>query len=76
MHSIQWLDKLPEQKTARAIGQEPGDLLRDIAADYLEERAQVQNMLDSRYDDIRSGRVKPCRRRGVFESLRRREEAC
>ena len=39
-----------------------------------EELAQVRNMLDSRYDDIESGRVKPVDAEEFFENLRRREE--
>ena len=49
-------------------------LVEDAMAGYLEELAGVRNMLDSRYDDIKSGRVKPIDGETFFESLRRREE--
>jgi hypothetical protein len=42
-------------------------------AAYLTEVAEVRNMLDSRYDDIKSGRVKPVDGEAFFEDLRRRE---
>lgn len=41
-------------KTGRA----PEDLLED-AIPYLEELAQVRDMLDVRYDELTSGRVEP-----------------
>src|SRR5260370_24555923 len=41
---------------------------------YLQELAQTREMLDSRYDDIKSGRVKPIDGEAFFESLRLREE--
>jgi len=43
-------------------------------ADDFEELSQIRNMLDNRYDDIESGRVKPVDGKEFFESLRRREE--
>jgi hypothetical protein len=42
-------------------------------AAYLSEVAEVRNMLDGRYDDIKSGRVKPIDGEAFFEDLRRRE---
>jgi hypothetical protein len=44
-------------------------------AGYFEELAKVRGMLDSRYDDIKSGKVKPIDGEAFFESLRQREEA-
>ena len=35
---------------------------------------EVRQMLDSRYDDIKSGRVKPVEGEVFFESLRQRED--
>jgi predicted transcriptional regulator len=49
------------------------DLIEGALAGYLEEVAEVRSMLDSRYDDIKSGRVKPIDGKAFFESLRRRE---
>ncbi len=39
-----------------------------------DELAQVRGMLDSRYDDIKSGRVKAIDGEAFFESLRQRED--
>jgi hypothetical protein len=43
-------------------------------AGYIDELAEVRNMLDSRYDDIKSGRVKPIDGEGAFARLRRKSE--
>ena len=40
---------------------------------YLTEVAKLREMLDERYDDIKSGRVKPVDGEAFFESLRQRE---
>ena len=39
-----------------------------------DELAQTREMLNSRYDDLKSGRVKPIDGEEFFESLRRRED--
>jgi predicted transcriptional regulator len=40
-------------------GRSADDLLEDAIAGYFDELCQTREMLDSRYDDIKSGRVKP-----------------
>ena len=40
-------------------GRPTDDLVEDAMAGYLAEVEQVRHMLDSRYDEIKSGRVKP-----------------
>jgi predicted transcriptional regulator len=50
------------------------DLMEDAMAGYLQEVTEVRQMLDSRYDDIKSGRVKPVDGEVFFESLRQRED--
>jgi hypothetical protein len=40
-------------------GRAPDKLLEDAMAGYEVELAQTRKMLDSRYDDLKSGRVKP-----------------
>jgi hypothetical protein len=42
-------------KTGRA----PDDLIEDAIAGYLRELAEVHELLDGRYDDAKSGGVKP-----------------
>ena len=41
---------------------------------YLAELAQVRNMLDGRYDDIKSGRVQPVDGEEAFGRLRQRSQ--
>jgi len=50
------------------------DLMEDAMVGYLQEVTEVRQMLDSRYDDIKSGRVKPVEGEVFFESLRQRED--
>jgi hypothetical protein len=59
---------------ASTSGRPTDDLVEDAMAGYLEEVAEVRQMLDGRYDDIKSGRVKPIDGEEFFESLRRRED--
>jgi hypothetical protein len=43
-------------------------------AGYLAEVVEMRNMLDSRYDDVKSGRVKPIDGEVFFDTLRQRED--
>ena len=45
-----------------------------MAAAYLDRLAQTRALLDSRYDDLKSGRVTPVNGEAFFECLRLREE--
>jgi hypothetical protein len=49
-------------------------LIEDALAGYVADLAQTREMLDSRYDDLKSGRVKPIDGEEFFESLRRQED--
>jgi hypothetical protein len=40
-------------------GRGPDELIEDAVAGYFEELSQTREMLNSRYDDLKSGRVKP-----------------
>ena len=55
-------------------GRGPDELAEDAFAGYFEELAHTREMLDSRYDDLKSGRVKPLDGEQFFENLRRRED--
>jgi predicted transcriptional regulator len=59
---------------ASKSGRPTDALVEDALAGYLEEAAQLREMLDSRYDDIKSGRVKPIDGEALFDSLRQRED--
>ena len=50
-------------------GRPTDELVEDGMAAYLSEVAEVRNTLDSRYDDIKSGRVKPVDGEQLFKDL-------
>ena len=43
---------------SRESGRAAADLVQDAVAGYVDELAETRRMLDSRYDDIKSGKVK------------------
>ena len=55
---------------AASSGRAPNDIVEDALAGYLEEVAVVCTTLDSRYDDLKSGRVKPIDGEAAFDTLR------
>ncbi|MGA2214491.1 MAG: hypothetical protein ABSH31_14540 [Bryobacteraceae bacterium] len=61
-------------KLATETGRPTGELVEDVIAGYFEELAHTREMLDSRYDDLKSGRVNPIDGEAFFESLRQRED--
>jgi predicted transcriptional regulator len=56
-------------------GRAPEKLLEDAMAGYVSELAQTREMLDSRYDDLKSGRVKPIPGEEVAARLREKSTA-
>lgn len=54
-------------------GRAKNDLVQDAMAGYLAELAQVRNTLDTRYDDIKSGKIQPLNGPQVFASLRQKK---
>jgi hypothetical protein len=62
------------QELCAKTGRAPDDLVEDAMAGYLQELSQVREMLDSRYDDFKSGRVKPLDGEEAFAKLRRKSE--
>jgi len=61
-------------KLATETGRPVVKLVEDVVAGYFDVLPETQEMLDSRYDDLKSGRVKPIDGEEFFESLRRRED--
>ncbi len=59
---------------ALETGRATGELVEDAMAGYFDELAQVREMLNGRYDDLKSGKVKPIDGETFFEGLRQREE--
>ncbi|MDQ6706467.1 MAG: CopG family transcriptional regulator [Acidobacteriota bacterium] len=64
------LDRLASE-TGRAKDQ----FVLDALPGYLDELEKTREMLDSRYDDIQSGRVKPIDGEEAFARLRGKSEA-
>ena len=58
---------------ASKSGRTTDDLVEDALAGYLAEVAEVREMLDGRYDEIKSGRVRPVDGEAFFDNLRQRE---
>jgi predicted transcriptional regulator len=63
------------QELAAKRGRAPNDLIEDAMAGYLQELAQVREMLDDRYDDLKGGRVNPVDGEEAFAELRRKSES-
>lgn len=62
------------QELAAKTGRAPDDLVEDAMTGYLQELAQVREMIDTRYDDLQSGRVKPVGGEEAFAALRRKSQ--
>ena len=62
------------QELADKSGRPASDLIEDAMAGYLQEVAQVRQMLDDRYDDLKSGRVKPVDGEEAFTKLRQKSK--
>ena len=60
---------------ASTSGRAPEDIVEDALAGYLEEVASVRKTLDSRYDDLKSGQVKPIDGEEAFQEAARKERA-
>jgi predicted DNA-binding protein len=54
-------------------GRTKEDLVQDAMAGYLAELSQVRDMLDDRYDGIKSGRAKPLDGEEAFARLRQKK---
>jgi predicted transcriptional regulator len=59
---------------ALETGRPAGELVEDAIAGYLDEYLQAREMLNRRYDGLKSGRVKPIDGETLLEGLRQREE--
>jgi hypothetical protein len=55
---------------AASTGRAPGDIVEDALAGYLEEVAAAGETFDTRYDDLKSRRVKPIDGAEAFRTLR------
>jgi predicted transcriptional regulator len=60
------------QELAARTGRAPGDLVEDAMAGYLVELTQVREMLDTRYEDLKAGRVQPVDGEEALSRLRQK----
>jgi hypothetical protein len=60
---------------AAQSGRRTDELLQDALAAYFDELAQTRNMLNSRYDELKSGGVKPIDGEEAFARLKAKTEA-
>jgi predicted DNA-binding protein len=60
---------------ASQSGRPTDELVEDAMAAYLREASDLRSMLDSRYDDIKSGKVQPVDGEEAFARLRQKSEA-
>ena len=67
------LEKKLNELSSRT-GRPASGLVQDAITGYLDDLAGTREMLDSRYDDLKSGRVQPIDGEAFFESLRQRED--
>jgi hypothetical protein len=56
-------------------GRGTDELLQDALAGYFDELVQTRDMLNSRYDELKSGRVKPIDGEEAFARLKAKTEA-
>ena len=56
-------------------GRAPDELVEDAMAGYIAELAETREMLNSRYDDLKSGRVKPISRDEIIAHFRDKSAA-
>jgi len=60
---------------ATETGRPTGELVEDAVLGYFNELAQTRETLNSRYDDLKSGRVKPISGDEVIARLREKSAA-
>jgi hypothetical protein len=60
---------------AAESGRGTDDLLLDALAGYFDELVETRDMLNSRYDDLKNGKVKPIDGEEAFARLKAKTEA-
>ena len=73
VHFTPELEKRLNELAAKT-GRGADELVQDVVAGYVDELANVREMLDSRYDELKSGRTKPVDGEAFFEQLRQRQD--
>jgi predicted transcriptional regulator len=62
-------------RLASESGRAKTEFVQDAMAGYFDELTQVREMLDSRYDDLKTGKVKPISGEEVIARLREKSAA-
>ena len=62
------------RELSATTGRAPADLVEDAMSGYLEELTRTRKMLNSRYDEIKSGQVKPIDGEEAFNRMRRKSQ--
>jgi predicted transcriptional regulator len=62
------------RELSATTGRAPDELVEDAMAGYREELAQLRDTLDRRYDEVKSGRVKPLDGEEAFNRLRNKSK--
>jgi predicted transcriptional regulator len=60
------------RQLAETTGCAPDELIEDALTGYLAELSQARDLLDGRYDDVKSGRVQPIDSEAAFARLRQK----
>jgi predicted transcriptional regulator len=63
------------EQMARETGRPSEELVEDAVVGYFDELAQAREMLDRRFDDLESGRVKPIDGEEAYRVLMDKTEA-
>lgn len=63
------------EQMARESGRSSNELVEDAVIGYFDELAQSRELLDRRFDDLESGRVKPIDGEEAYRLLMERTEA-
>jgi hypothetical protein len=63
------------ERWTNETGRPADELLEDALAGYFDELASTREMLNSRYDDLKSGRVKPVSGAEVRARLKAKSDA-
>jgi predicted DNA-binding protein len=62
------------KELARQTGRDNAEVLGEVIDSYFEELGRINATLDRRYDEIKSGQVKPISGDEVLERLQRRSQ--
>ena len=60
---------------ATKTGREIDALVQEAVAGFVDELTEVRSMLESRYDDVKSGRVEPVDGEEAFARLREKSQS-